>query len=41
MFDLSQRPLVAFLGLGWTQFILLLCIIVILIAYYVYRKRQV
>ena len=37
MLDLSQ----ALLGFGKTQYILIICIVVILVAYYVYRKRQV
>ena len=41
MFDLSHTGLMAFLGLGLVQLILVLCIVVILVAYYIYRKRQV
>lgn len=41
MLDLSQPLLVAFLGLGWPQLILFICIVVILVAYWIYRKRQV
>ena len=39
MLDLSQ----VLLGkiFGTTQYILIICIIVILVAYYIYRKRQV
>lgn len=39
MFDLSQALLGAILGP--VQWILIVCIIVILVAYYIYRKRQV
>ena len=39
MLDLSQVLLGAIFGT--VQWILIVCIIVILVAYYVYRKRQV
>ena len=39
MLDLSQVLLGKIMGPA--QWILLLCIVVILIAYYIYRKRQV
>jgi len=38
MFDFSQTGLIAF---GWPQYVLILCIVVILVAYYFYRKKQV
>ena len=41
MLDLSQTGVMAFWGLGPLQYILFLCVIVILAAYYIYRKRQV
>ena len=39
MFDLSQNLIGALLGP--VQWILIACIVVILVAYYIYRKRQV
>ncbi len=39
MFDLSGNLLGAFFQ--WWQWILVLCIIVILVAYYMYRRKQV
>ena len=39
MFDLSQPLLGAYLGP--VQWIMIICIVVILVAYYIYRKRQV
>ena len=42
MFDLSTNLLAAFSDyFGWTQLILLLCVIVIIVAYVMYRKKQV
>lgn len=39
MLDLSQTGLIAFLK--WPQYVLILCIVVILVAYWMYRKKQV
>ena len=35
-----DNSLMAFLGFGWLQYTLILCVIVILVAYYFYRKKQ-
>ena len=36
-----ETSLTAFMGLGPLQYVLILCIVVILVAYYIYRKKQV
>ncbi len=41
MLDLSQVVLGKFMGMGWLQLILIICLVVILIAYWMYRKKQV
>ena len=40
MFDLSHVVPVAFWGLGLVQYVLFGCLVVILIAYWWYRKKQ-
>ena len=35
-----ETGLMGFLGFKWPQYVLILCIIVILVAYYMYRKKQ-
>lgn len=43
MFDLSKMVLAqgTFLGLAWWQWVLVLCLVVILVAYWKYRQKQV